>query len=116
MRKGALRGVRQGAAREAFGKACRRTYQFQLRAKALESGTYIAYNCNRFVRQYLISKIGERCSRCGRNERHPKTGRAMIEVEQAASTEGASGRNLWEGARTRFVRYPREGKRSNRSK
>jgi len=60
---------------------CRRTFQFQLRARALESGTYIAYNCNRFVRQYLILKLGERCSRCGWNERHPKTGRVMIEVE-----------------------------------
>ena len=69
------------AKRKYCSLACRRTYQFQLRARALENGTYVAYNCNRFVRQYLILKIGERCSRCGWNERHPKTGRVMIEVE-----------------------------------
>lgn len=60
---------------------CQQEYQFRIRVAALENGTYRAYNCNKFIRKYLISKIGERCSRCGWSERHSKTGRVPVEVE-----------------------------------
>jgi|GEM_PF-1264634 len=60
---------------------CQQAYQYQVRAAALENGTYRAYNCNNFIRKYLISKIDERCSRCGWSKRHPKTGRVPVEVE-----------------------------------
>lgn len=61
--------------------ACQQNYQFHVRVLALEQGTYHTYNCNGFIRRYLIWKLGEKCSRCGWNERHPKTGRVPVEVE-----------------------------------
>lgn len=61
--------------------ACQHAYQFHVRVIALEQGTYHTYNCNGFVRKYLIWKLGEQCSRCGWNQRHPKTGRVPVEVE-----------------------------------
>lgn len=60
---------------------CQHTYQFTIRANALERGSYSTYSCNRFIRKYLVSKIGERCSRCGWAERHPRTARVPVEVE-----------------------------------
>jgi hypothetical protein len=60
---------------------CRQDYQFRTRVEALENGRYLVYNCNVFVRKYLIRKLGESCARCGWSERHPKTGRIPIEVE-----------------------------------
>ena len=60
---------------------CQHAYQFRIRSAALEAGTYRAYNCNGFIRKYLISKIGEQCSSCGWHERHPRTGRVPVEVE-----------------------------------
>jgi hypothetical protein len=60
---------------------CQQDYQFRIRAIALENGSYRAYNCNGFIRKYLIRKLGECCFRCGWNERHPKTGRVPVEVE-----------------------------------
>ena len=64
---------------------CQQTYQFRIRSAALEAGTYRAYNCNGFIRKYLISKIGEQCSRCGWHERHPRTGASRS--KSSTSTE-----------------------------
>lgn len=61
--------------------SCQQAFQFEIRAALLEAGLYRAYNCNGFVRKYLISNIGERCSSCGWDKRHPRTGRVPVEVE-----------------------------------
>lgn len=34
-----------------------------------------------FVKRWLISKFGERCSRCGWCERHPKTNKVPVQVD-----------------------------------
>jgi len=36
---------------------------------------------NKQIRKFLIEKANERCQRCGRAERHEKTGRVPLEVE-----------------------------------
>lgn len=69
------------AAQKYCSSLCQRTYQFNIRAAALEQGDYKTHSCNRFIRKYLVSKIGERCSRCGWAERHPRTARVPVEVE-----------------------------------
>lgn len=61
---------------------CHRTAEFERRRNQLEAGQYCdVYNCNGFVRKYLIHRYGERCSQCGWDKRHPKTGRVPVEVE-----------------------------------
>lgn len=61
---------------------CHRQSEFQRRAAILEASGYCGiYNCNGFVRRYLVHRLGERCSRCGWDKRHPKTGRVPVEVE-----------------------------------
>jgi len=47
-----------------------------------ELGAYPAGRTNtQFLRQCLAERIGEKCSRCGWNERHPVTGRVIVEIE-----------------------------------
>jgi len=36
---------------------------------------------NRTVRRHIIEAVGEKCQRCGWNERNPFTGRVPIEIE-----------------------------------
>ena len=60
---------------------CQHAFQFKLKIAQLESGTYRTTNYVCFVRQYLLQKYGERCTRCGWAERHGKTGRVPLEVE-----------------------------------
>lgn len=60
---------------------CLHQSQFQSRSVDLESGRYSTYSTNQFIRRYLVNRFGERCSRCGWAERHPKTGRIPVEVE-----------------------------------
>jgi hypothetical protein len=36
---------------------------------------------SRHIRRYLLDEGGERCSRCGWSERHPKTGHVPLEVD-----------------------------------
>ncbi|HET7814802.1 MAG TPA: HNH endonuclease signature motif containing protein, partial [Candidatus Baltobacteraceae bacterium] len=63
-------------------QACHRKNEFERRRKLLESGAYCGvYNCNGYVRKYLAYFFGEKCSQCGWNERHPKTGKVPVEVE-----------------------------------
>lgn len=63
-------------------QACHRKNEFLRRCELLERGGYCGvYNCNGFVRKYLVFHHGERCSRCGWDKRHPKTGRVPVEVE-----------------------------------
>jgi len=51
------------------------------RIELLEGNVYPAYINPKFLRRYLVWKIGEKCSHCGWCERHPKTGRVPVEVE-----------------------------------
>lgn len=61
---------------------CQQDYQFKLRSVALEAGTYPAkQHLHGFIRRYLVTKFGERCSKCNWAERHPLTGRVPVEVE-----------------------------------
>ena len=61
--------------------ACQKQFQYRQKLQQLENGTYRTTNFRCFVRTYLVEKLGERCARCGWNERNPKTGRVPIEVE-----------------------------------
>lgn len=56
-------------------------FQFQEKLAQLENGTYRTTNFVFFVRTYLIQRLGEKCSRCGWEQRHPRTGRVPVEVE-----------------------------------
>ena len=86
---------------------CQHAYQFRILSAALEAGKYRAYNCNGFIRKYLISKIGEQCSSCGWHERHPRTGRVPVEVEHIDGIGHLSRSQSW--ARTRAsTRRPEE--------
>lgn len=60
---------------------CQQAFAFQARASKLENGQYQTLNGNAFIRRYLTERFGERCSRCGWAQRHPKTGRVPVEVE-----------------------------------
>jgi hypothetical protein len=44
------------------------------------SGGRIDGGVSGFVRRYLIEQGGERCSRCGWAERHPRTGKVPLDV------------------------------------
>lgn len=61
---------------------CHRQYQSDRRRQLLENGLYCGiYNCNGYIKKYLIGTFGERCSECGWNKRHPLTGKVPVEVE-----------------------------------
>lgn len=61
---------------------CHQDYNFKLRLAVLIAGDYPpVINNAHFLRRALVQLFGERCSRCGWSERHPKTGRVPIEVE-----------------------------------
>lgn len=60
---------------------CHHEHDFTLRSKLLECGLYPRGTNPKFLRRYLVAKLGERCARCGWSEKHPKTGRVPIEVE-----------------------------------
>lgn len=62
-------------------RRCHKRHQFNERARLLESGAYKVYNCNNFIRKYLTFRLGECCSRCKWNVKHPLTGRVPVEVE-----------------------------------
>lgn len=67
--------------RKYCSQTCQRTREFELLAAQLERGEYTVYYTNKFIRRWLIRRLGEACTRCGWAERHPKTGRVPIEVE-----------------------------------
>jgi hypothetical protein len=60
---------------------CHHQHDFKLRSKLLDLGLYPVSMSTKFLRRYLVAKFGERCTRCGWSERHPKTKRVPIEVE-----------------------------------
>ena len=70
-----------GSPRKYCSYECQQEYQFRVRVAALEAGVYRTQNCNGFLRRYLVSKLGERCSKCGWDARHPRTNRVPVEVE-----------------------------------
>ena len=44
------------------------------------SGGSVAF-VSHYIRRFLIDQGGERCSRCGWQERHPRTGRVPLDVD-----------------------------------
>lgn len=60
---------------------CQHAFQFKLKVAQLENGSYRTTNYVFFVRKYLMQKFGEKCTKCGWEERHRKTGRVPLEVE-----------------------------------
>lgn len=60
---------------------CFADFEFMKRVALIESEGYPPFINPPFLRRYLVWKIGEKCSRCGWCERHPKTGRVPVEVE-----------------------------------
>lgn len=79
----AICGKIVGLAKQTYcSQDCHRVGEFERRRKVLESGGYCdIYNCNGFIRKYLIYRFGEKCSRCGWNARHQITGKVPVEVE-----------------------------------
>lgn len=61
---------------------CAQDYHFKLRLHVLKAGGYPPITNNAgFMKRALIHLLGERCSRCGWDSRHPRTGNVPIEVE-----------------------------------
>ncbi len=60
---------------------CLQVARSQERVQTLESGFYVALQATRFLRRYLIERLGEKRTRCGWAERHPTTRNVPIEVE-----------------------------------
>lgn len=56
-------------------------FRFLQKVALVEHHRYPAVSSSYFLRRYLVWKYGEKCSRCGWRERHPKTGRVPVEVE-----------------------------------
>ncbi len=72
--------IKKGATKYCSLK-CQQAVQTRERIQSLESGVYVALQVTRFVRRYLIQRLGEKCARCGWSERHPTTNNVPIEVE-----------------------------------
>ncbi len=63
-------------------RKCEHAYHFKERSRLLEASQYrLVLNRSIFIRRYLISTIGEQCSRCGWAKRHSITGNIPVEVE-----------------------------------
>jgi hypothetical protein len=60
---------------------CEHDFGYRKRVAALESGSYKVKGPSSFLRRYLVRRFGERCTRCGWNERHPITKKIPIEIE-----------------------------------
>jgi HNH endonuclease len=60
---------------------CNADYRLRANLDLVETGEYKVVTNSSLLRRYLIHRFGERCSRCGWKERHPKTGRIPVEVE-----------------------------------
>jgi 5-methylcytosine-specific restriction endonuclease McrA len=61
---------------------CQQVEEHRCRVELLEAGCYPPSQWStQFIRRYLIERFGEKCSGCGWAERHPVTGRFMVEVE-----------------------------------
>lgn len=60
---------------------CQHEFRRKERTQILESGAYFALQTTAFLRNYLIRRFGEHCSKCGWSERHPVTNRVPVEVE-----------------------------------
>lgn len=61
--------------------ACQHQHDHKRRLQLIESGQYQCRGGYAFLRKYLIRRLGERCARCGWNERHTKTAKVPIEIE-----------------------------------
>jgi hypothetical protein len=72
--------VKKGATKYCSSK-CQHEWHFHKRVALLESGKYDIRNSARFIKKYLIRKLGEKCSRCGWAQKHPVTGNVPVEIE-----------------------------------
>ncbi|MBC5799345.1 MAG: HNH endonuclease [Candidatus Eremiobacteraeota bacterium] len=80
-RDGCLNAIKKNATRFCSIQ-CHQYSEYQRRKSLLLSGQYPAViNMVAFLRRYLVAAHGERCTRCGWDERHPLTGRVPIEIE-----------------------------------
>lgn len=59
---------------------CFQNYCFKQRSALVKTGKYFSPS-TKFLRRYLVETIGERCSCCGWDAKHPGTGRVPVEVE-----------------------------------
>lgn len=72
-----------------------RKYIEKWRAGEIENSTAPTINISRHIRRYFIEKHGEKCSLCGWNKKHPKTGRVPIEIDHIdGNAENNSEKNL----------------------
>ena len=60
---------------------CQCSHDFAMRSALLEAGLYPSALAPKWLKKYLIRKLGEKCSKCAWAERHPTTGKVPIEVE-----------------------------------
>ena len=44
---------------------CQHEFYHKIRRQRLEAGTYFAVQTTAFLRTYLVTQLGERCSKCG---------------------------------------------------
>lgn len=58
---------------------CQQEYRWKEKIKLIEEG-YMFFSPKTY-KKYLIEKHGEKCMKCGWNERHPITGKVPIELE-----------------------------------
>ena len=72
--------IKQGATKFCSWK-CQHDFHRKIRTQTLESGSYFVVQTTTFLRNYLIRRLGERCSKCGWSERHPVTNKVPVEVE-----------------------------------
>ena len=62
-------------------RTCQRRHTRETRVARIEAGTYDPFSSLRPLRDYLVEKLGEKCTRCGWAQRNPYTRRVPIEVE-----------------------------------
>lgn len=78
---GCGRAIKRGASKYCSLK-CQSRERYLSGVRLMEAGLYPATLSNTgFIRHYLVEKFGEKCSRCGWKERHPITGKVVVEVE-----------------------------------
>ena len=61
---------------------CQRSYQHEEKIKAWLAGeiTLNTVNVSKYIRNHLLDKCGNKCSKCGWCEIHPVTGKVPLEI------------------------------------
>jgi hypothetical protein len=72
--------VKAGATKYcSFG--CQSQHRYKIKTHLIEAGLYQCRGGYAFLRKHLIRRLGEKCAKCGWNERNTKTGKVPIEIE-----------------------------------